>query len=145
MVRLPNAEHAGRRVAPLIQTDDLLPTTLDLLSLQHETAAMTGSSAWRLVTGDAAKLRDVVITGYHPSPIRCVRDERWSLVMLPDGQHELYDLVDDPGEKSNLFAERRDEAQRLMRRLGYFSYTKLPPAQFENVQEAYEWADTAIQ
>lgn len=145
MIRLPNAEYSGTRIAPLIQTDDLLPTTLDLLGLAHEAVCMTGKSAWKLVTGEAEKLRDAVITGYHQSPYRCVRDEEWSLVVNPEGHHELYDLVNDPGERNNLFEDRKDIAQRLFERLGYFSYTKLPAGEFENVQEAYEWAHTSIE
>jgi len=145
LIRLPGGERGGTRIAPLVQTDDLLPTTLDLLGLGHEAACMTGKSAWRLVTGETDKLRDVVVTGYSQSPYRCVRDERWSLVVNPQGKHELYDLVNDPAERHNLFEERRDEARRLMDYLGYFSYTKLPKAQIENVQEAYEWAHTAME
>jgi len=144
MVRLPEGEHCGRRIAPLVQTDDLLPTTLDILGLGHEAACMTGRSAWRLVTGEAGKLRDVVVTGYHQSAYRCVRDERWSLVVNPEGRHELYDLVNDPAEQTNLFDERRDEAERLMAHVGYFSLTKLPQQEFKNVQEAYEWAHTGV-
>ncbi len=145
MIRLPNGQHAGARVAPLIQTDDLLPTTLDLLGWEHEAVCMTGKSVMRLVNGEVDKLRDVVITGYHDSPIRCVRDEQWSLVVKPDGNHELYDLVNDPSEKNDLFAEQQQVAQRLINYLGYFSYTKLQAAQYKNVQEAYEWAHTAIE
>ena len=144
MIRLPHAEHAGTRVSPLIQTDDLLPTTLDLLGLGHEAVCMTGRSAWKLVTGEAERLRDVVITGYHQSPFRCVRDENWSLVVNPEGCHELYDLVNDPTEKTNLFAGRTDVARRLMDRLGFFSYTKLRTEKMDNIQETYEWAHTAI-
>ncbi|MFP3903801.1 MAG: sulfatase [Armatimonadota bacterium] len=144
MIRLPHAEHGGERIAPLVQTDDLLPTTLDLLGLEHEATAMTGKSAWKLVSGEAEKLRDTVVTGYHQSPIRCVRDEDYSLVVLPDGKYELYDLRNDPDEKDNIYDEAQDEARRLLEYLGYWSYTKLPPAEFENVQEAYEWAHTSI-
>lgn len=144
MIRLPRAEYAGKRIAPLVQTDDLLPTTLDLLGLEHETAAMTGKSAWKLVTGEADRLRDVVITGYHASPYRCVRDERWSLLVKPGGHNELYDLVNDPAERNNLLSENQAEARRLMSCLGYYTYTKLSDEQAKNVQEVYEWAHTPI-
>ncbi len=145
MIRLPQAEYAGERVAPLVQTDDLLPTTLELIDLEHEAVCMTGKSAWKLVTGEVDKLRDVVITGYHKTPVRCVRDEQWSLVVNPDTPCELYDLVNDPAEQNSLYDERQDIAQRLLKHLGYFSYTKLPTAAYETVQESYEWAHTSIQ
>jgi arylsulfatase A-like enzyme len=145
MIRMPNAERAGQRVAPLVQTDDLLPTTLDLIGLGHEAVCMTGKSAWKLVTGEVEKHRDVVITGYHESPFRCVRDTQWSLVVDPQGNHGLYDLVADPREQTNLFAERTEVAKGLMERLGFFSFTKLPPGQIGNIQELYEWAHTPVE
>ena len=144
MIRTPNAQSVGRRIAGLVQTDDLLPTTLDLLGLDHESVCMTGKSAWKLVTGEASELRDVVITGYHKSAVRCVRDTEWSLIVNPEGRHELYDLVHDPAEKTNVFDKRRDVANHLMEYLGYFSYTKLPEEDFANVQESYEWAHTGV-
>ncbi len=144
MIRLPEGAHGGKRIAPLVQTDDLLPTTLDILGLGHESVCMTGQSAMELVRGDQEKLRDVVVTGYHQSPIRCVRDENWSLVVNPERGNELYDLLNDPAERQNLISDRKDVARRLLDYLGYFSYTKLPVAQMSNVQEAYEWAHTAM-
>jgi arylsulfatase A-like enzyme len=57
MIRLPDAERAGQRVAPLVQMDDILPTTLELIGLGNESVCMTGKSMWPLVTGDAQKLR----------------------------------------------------------------------------------------
>ena len=145
MIRLPNAERAGQRVAPLVQTDDLLPTTLDLVGLGHEAVCMTGKSAWKLVTGEVESLRDVVITGYHQSPFRCIRDTEWSLIVNPEGKHELYHLLDDPKEQNNLFETRKDVAKSLMDRLGFFSFTKLPPDHIGNIQELYEWAHTPVE
>ena len=67
------------------------------------------------------------------------------MVVSPDGKHELHDLVNDSQEKDNVFSREKGITQRLLKRLGYFSCTKLPGEQFENVQEAYEWAHTSIE
>ena len=40
--------------------------------------------------------------------------ERWKVIRSSDGKHELYDLVSDPREEGNLFAERPREAQLLL-------------------------------
>lgn len=40
--------------------------------------------------------------------------ERWKVIRSSDGKHELYDLVSDPREERNLFAERPKEAQLLL-------------------------------
>jgi len=65
--------------------------------------------------------------------------------MKKDTFSNSLDLANDPDEATNIFSDQQDIARDLMRRLGYFSYTKLPAAQFENVQEAYEWAHTSVQ
>ena len=125
--------YAGKRLI------DANYSTVDYMS-PEELAYIKGMCA-----GEVNKLRDVVVTGYHTSAFRCVRDERWSLLVHPEGRHELYDLVDDAREKVNLFGKRKDVAQRLLKQLGFFSYTKQPPTQYRNVQEAYEWAHTSME
>ncbi|HVS08466.1 MAG TPA: sulfatase [Planctomycetota bacterium] len=42
---------------------------------------------------------------------------RYKLIRSSDGDHELYDLAADPGEQANLFAERPELAERLLRAL----------------------------
>ena len=38
--------------------------------------------------------------------LRMVRDERWKLVLrYPNGPHELFDLLNDPAERSNVYAD----------------------------------------
>jgi arylsulfatase A-like enzyme len=47
---------------------------------------------------------------------RMVRTDRWKLIQIPRAEgdlYELYDLVDDPGETKNLFADLPGEAAKL--------------------------------
>jgi arylsulfatase A-like enzyme len=47
---------------------------------------------------------------------RMVRTDRWKLIQIPRAEgdlFELYDLVDDPGETKNLFADLEGEAAKL--------------------------------
>jgi len=48
------------------------------------------------------------------SPGGAVRDGDWKLIeWYEDGQHELYNLRQDPGEKQDLAAEHPDKVERL--------------------------------
>jgi len=45
-----------------------------------------------------------------------VRTDRWKLIQIPRAEgdlYELYDLLDDPGETKNLFADLPGEAAKL--------------------------------
>jgi arylsulfatase A-like enzyme len=143
LLRLPGGEGAGTRLGALVQTDDVLPTFLDYIDCGHETIAMHGRSLRPLVEGKEQAVRDYVITAYHDSPYRCVRDVQWSYFYRPEGP-ELYQLLDDPTERKNVIGQHRDVAQQMHRKMGVFSFTKQGKAPGKNVQERYEWSGTPI-
>jgi len=143
LLRLPNAERAGTRIDAIVQTDDVLPTFLDYIGFPHEAIAMHGRSLRPLIEGKAESIRDYVVTGYHSSPYRCVRDKRWSYLYRPEGP-ELYDLQNDPLEQNNVIEKYPDVAAEMHRRMGVFSFTKQAKVPGKNVQERYEWSGTPI-
>jgi arylsulfatase A-like enzyme len=137
LIRHPRGLYAGKRIDALVQTDDLLPTILDLLNLSHETLAMTGQSMWPLVVGAQDKLRDCVVTGYYGSQHRCVRNETWSYIYRPHGHPpELYNLQEDPKEQNNVahtYPEKADELAAELPR----AFQILEP-KFSSIQLRYE-------
>jgi len=86
IIHHPEGLFAGKRVDALIQMPDILPTILDIMNLGKETRAMSGKSFWPVVKGEKEKIRDFIITGYHESYHRCVRDKQWSLIIRPEGE-----------------------------------------------------------
>lgn len=141
----PPADLAAERdfmstVDGLVQTDDLAPTLLDLLDLEPESRSMHGHSLVPLMEGTKAAVRDVVVTGYHEADHRCVRDGRWSYISRPgDRDDELYDLENDPDERTNVADTHPEEARRLATNLGvYFTTTQAAGT----IQERYETAGT---
>lgn len=50
--------------------------------------------------------------------IRMVRTPRFKLIARRDGPDELYDLVADPGERTNLVARECDRSTQMARWLG---------------------------
>lgn len=119
MIRLPGAKH--RRTEALAQYPDVLPTLFDLLGMAGNKGAVSGRSFASVVRGESDRHRDAIIVGYHEAADRCIRDNRWSYIARPVGRSdELYDLKNDPRERTNLIDRYPDEAQRLARQFGNY-------------------------
>lgn len=125
LIRHPKRLYARKRVNALIQMPDILPTLLDIMSLGVETQAMHGRSFWPIVKGEKEKIKDWIITGYHNSLHRCIRDKEWSFILRPKrDKNELYDLKNDPKERQNLIDEHPEKAKELISHLGIYSNLK---------------------
>ncbi len=125
-MRLPGGELGGTRVDELIAGIDVLPTILDLLDLELP-AGVDGESvplrsvgegiAPRVRFGEATKPRSQAETDPRWTNIRkarCIRDGRHKYVWTPYlGTQELYDVVGDPRETTNLLEAPTDETLRL--------------------------------
>ncbi len=117
IVRAPFGRTRGRRVSSLVRSEDVVPTVLDLVGLAPPTGVQ-GRSLVPLMTGAA---RDLDLEAYSESlyarnhfgwsELRALRAGRYKYIEAP--RPELYDLARDPGEVRNLFAARRDLANRL--------------------------------
>ena len=86
---------------------DVMPTILELLDLGDDLPdGLPGRSFLDvLTTGTATKERPVVVYDEY-GPTRMIRTRRWKYVhRYPYGPHELFDMVDDPGERRNLLED----------------------------------------
>jgi arylsulfatase A-like enzyme len=112
--RQPKAVAAGKKSDVLVSNTDFLPTVLDHLGLAEKTPtrpALPGRSYAKVLRGEPVKWGDAVYFEFEN--VRAIRTERWKLVTrFPDGPDELYDLLDDPGERMNLIARPQHAATR---------------------------------
>ena len=142
MIRFPGGTYGGTYTDALAQFHDLLPTILDAIGLGNNIEAMQGRSLMPLIRGEVESIREAIITGYHESVERCIRDRTWSYIRRPEGQpDELYNLVDDPKERRNLIDEYPEIAKRLA---GLFGPMYLKEVrEVKGIQGRYEIAHTA--
>ena len=125
LVRMPGKQYAGRRVSGFVQFPDLMPTLLSLLGLKSP-SRVTGGNLWPLVTGETKSLRDYAVQAY--GWIASVRTREWNYnqVWKPeayDGKYapQLYDLIKDPEELTNVAGKYPDVVRELSAKLkGYF-------------------------
>lgn len=113
LVRFPNKEYAGKRVKGLVQIVDILPTILDIIGCSKEVKHMQGKSFLPLIKG-ADKIHKFVTMGFFTAEDLCIRDEEWSYIKRPEGQqNELYNLMEDPLEMTNLIDKYPKKAKDM--------------------------------
>jgi arylsulfatase A-like enzyme len=148
MIRLPGGEGA-RRTEAIVQFHDVLPTLLDLLGMANNASSMQGQSFLPVLQGITDAHREVIITGYHEAVDRCIRDGTWSYIQRPGGEpDELYNLIEDPRERTNLIDQHPDEARRLAGVFGSVFRLRSEPgtsqSDVKGVQGKYELASSGI-
>ncbi len=118
VVKLPGARGAGRRVPSIVQHIDIPPTLLDLTGAAVEgwrgrslRPVLDGTGA----LGETSVYSEALSPRYHFgwSELYALSDDRYRLIRAP--RDELYDVQQDPGEKSSI-AETRPQARAAMRR-----------------------------
>ena len=84
---------------------DYMQTILKLTGLSDkQPTGLPGRSFTELLEGRQLEHRDEVVIFDEYGPVRMIRTKEWKYVhRYPYGKHELYHLVDDPGEEKNLY------------------------------------------
>jgi arylsulfatase A-like enzyme len=127
-VKVPCLFAQPGRIAPSVRDDllsayDFFPTLLDYLGIDDTRARRGPGRSFRALldgAGHAARPATEVVVFDEYGPVRMVRTRDWKYVhRYPDGPHELYDLVADPGERRNRIGDAgsHDVASGLRRRL----------------------------
>lgn len=107
IVRCPGENHGGRESTAIQSLVDLAPTLLDFCEIDIPDC-MTGTSQKSVWEGDATAVRDhaLVEDRFNPTTMHHVSyvDERYKITVYRNADYgELFDLVNDPGEVSNLW------------------------------------------
>jgi arylsulfatase A-like enzyme len=120
MIRYPPKVAPDTRIASLARHVDLLPTVLDLAGVDAGPSGdrFEGRSLLPLITHgtetEGPRLAYSERNLFGPQR-RSIQDDRYKLILeIDSGRIELYDLAADPGERRNLAAERKQEADRLL-------------------------------
>jgi arylsulfatase A-like enzyme len=124
LVKLPGGRFAGARVGEQVRLVDLFPTLLEAVGVTGA-PAVDGCSLLPLVRGgaststaarpDSCSVAVAEIAEDGDSWTLAVRTQRFKLIRGAGGRDELYDLVEDPGERIDLAGEGRPEEAALAR------------------------------
>ena len=122
--RHPGTIPSGRESDLMVSNYDLLPTVLSYLGLDGEIPSdpkRPGRDYSAALKG--ARLEQDNAVFYEFENVRAIRTVGWKYVeRYPDGPHELYNLNQDPGERSNLYGQPKqlDIQKKLRSRLYQF-------------------------
>ncbi len=131
LLRHPRIIPQGHVVDELSCNYNFFPSMLDYLGLQDQMpdAALPGRSFAAALRGDSLNWKDE--TAFHEyENTRCVQTPEWKLIRrYPHGPDELYDMVNDPGERVNLVhdAECAEVQADLDAQMGEFFATYTEP------------------
>ena len=150
-IRFPRVVSPGSSCNVPVSGIDFYPTLLELAGLAVPPAqAIDGRSLVRLLHGQPdPKLASRDLFWHYPhygnqggDPSSIVRRGPWKLIHYhEDGHDELYNLVTDPGERSNVVAENRAMAEKLRHRLDRWladtgAKFPMPDPQYDPAQQA---------
>lgn len=115
----------GARVDSPAELLDIYPTLIDLCGVAPRSDLEGASLAPQLKDAKAPRTRPAITS--HNQGNHTVRTERWRYIRYADGSEELYDVVQDPNEWTNL-AARPDRAGVIADLRRWLPKTDLPPA-----------------
>ena len=127
----PGRIPAGRVTEAMVSQYDFMPTLLDYLGLPPtDDPSLPGVTFLPVLTGEADEAREDVVVYDEYGPVRMIRTREWKYVhRYPYGPHELYDLANDPDERSNL-VDDEDHGERVAglraRLAGWFAKYVVP-------------------
>jgi arylsulfatase A-like enzyme len=136
LVRLPGAAPLERNEP--VTTTDLFDTLLAAAGVGEVDRQGDGVNLLPLVRGQAASLPREALYWHYPhyyettTPVSAIRAGDWKLLeYFEDGRRELFNLRDDPQEKTNLAGKEPERTRDLARRLAAWREevgAKLPQA-----------------
>ena len=105
IVKLPTSTGiGGRKMEALVQTIDFFPTLVDILQLSTDNAVLQGKSLLPLMVDKISSVNDLLYSRtVWVKPRYGVRDPVYKYIIFTrTGDEELYNLQDDPQERTNL-------------------------------------------
>ena len=107
IVSHPGRIPQGTATDAMMSQYDIMPTLLDYVSAPAvDDETLPGTSFLPVWLGVKDEARDEVVVYDEYGPVRMIRTHEWKYVhRYAYGPHELYDLVNDPGERVNVIGE----------------------------------------
>jgi arylsulfatase A-like enzyme len=108
IISRPGFVPENRTDTNLLSQYDWLPTLLEITGRKDLIPKdLPGRSFSPLLVGEDLGERESIFVFDEYGPVRMIRSKEWKLVWrYPGGAHELYHIIEDPDERTNLFGYR---------------------------------------
>jgi arylsulfatase A-like enzyme len=114
VLKLPGNRHAGLRVERQVQGVDVVPTVLEAMGVPLP-EGLAGQPLQRAIepeTPARTALSEISHRGFVAHGVRSEED-KYIRRFSPDDDELLFDLLEDPGEQSNVIGDRPERAETL--------------------------------
>jgi arylsulfatase A-like enzyme/Tfp pilus assembly protein PilF len=121
IVKLPASKLKAKIVDAQVENVDIMPTLLDLLGIAVPKEVQGRSLVPLLAGGRAGADRMAYSESYYPryhygwSELKSLRTARYQYIQAP--RPELYDIVRDPMERTNIFGQNSSQAERFIKEM----------------------------
>ncbi len=120
IMRLPKVLPSGKRVRNTVRLIDLMPTVLDILGIDAG-IKMQGTSLSSIIKGRNLFAEPSLFSETTEGSLKAIRKGHWKLIVNDDSSDgdpmELYDIHNDPGERSNVIDKYPRKAGQLLAEL----------------------------
>ncbi len=132
IIRYPGIFEGGKRPDNYVQTVDIYPTVMDLLSIDREDVCKELQGETLFPSALGSRKREFTLSEFMPKPdlryydgypefdasvfaygLTAIRYNGYKLIWSSTGRHELYDLTSDPGEARNVYSDWPDKVSEL--------------------------------
>ena len=118
VLRLPDNAHSGTVVGHPVSLIDVMPTILDVLDLDLPGPAQ-GQSLLAAIGGEPSRQRPVRASLARVGSYEALIEPRFKYIHdLEHGEHALFDIENDPNERTNLLERRADVLAEMRWTLG---------------------------
>ncbi|MEW5804840.1 MAG: sulfatase-like hydrolase/transferase [bacterium] len=123
IMRYPKLFQRGKKVTSLVSTIDIMPTIVESLKIRSKETSIQGRSLVPLITGEKKTIRPILYCqslypqlNFNWSSLEgIITSDGWKYIQAPNP--EIYNLKDDPEEKTNLYAKHLQKANHLQKEL----------------------------
>jgi arylsulfatase A-like enzyme len=113
MIKFPKGEHRGRVVNGLVDSVDILPTILEYLGIPQRAPIEGRSLLPAIATGSTDRRFSLSQDQIQRTRFSITVGDNKLIYDFTTRQAELFDLVADPGERTNIIADRLDVGFQL--------------------------------
>ncbi|MFW6130373.1 MAG: sulfatase-like hydrolase/transferase [Atribacterota bacterium] len=127
ILHYPEKISSDKRVKGFVQHTDLVPTILDIIDSNEFSKDLDGQSLMPVIKGNTDKIRPFIYSEEsYVQKKRAIRNSNYKYIYATDGTgycrycdkvhqgpEELYDMINDPNELSNIVDEKREIADEM--------------------------------
>ena len=158
LVKFPKNQHAGAKIDSIVSITDVIPTLMELYNIKGETDVLHGIPLTETITGSDRTKKRLVFSYLAPGSLRkgipekialitgsfkyikqekmSAKDKAYFLVPPPPLKDEMYNIADDPFERTNIRFKNAGKEREFKKILEAVKLKRGKKGNFKELNEA---------